>query len=55
MIAPPTFASLQEHVSRLGDIEFWQPYLAEVLERHHLTDAGRQPAAGFNATYPIFL
>ena len=55
MIAPPTFASLQEHVSRLGDIEFWQRYLAEILERHHLTDAGRQPVAGFNATYPIFL
>jgi hygromycin-B 7''-O-kinase len=55
MITPPTFASLQEHVSRLGDIEFWQPYIAEILERHNLTDAGRQPAAGFNATYPIFL
>jgi hygromycin-B 7''-O-kinase len=55
MIAPPTFSSLQEHVSRLGDCEFWQPYLAEILERHHLTDAGRQPVAGFNATYPIFL
>jgi hypothetical protein len=50
MIAPPTFASLQEHVSRLGDIEFWQPYLAEILKRHNLNDAGRQPAAGFNAT-----
>src|SRR4030081_669053 len=55
MIAPPTFTSLQEHVSRLGDLEFWQPYLAEILERHHLTDPGRQPVAGFNATYPIFL
>ena len=55
MITPPKFASLQEHVSRLGDIEFWQPYIAEILERHHLTDAGRQPVAGFNATYPIFL
>jgi aminoglycoside phosphotransferase len=55
MITPPTFASLQEHVSRLGDSEFWQPYIAEILERHHLIDAGRQPAAGFNATYPIFV
>jgi hypothetical protein len=55
MIAPPTFASLQEHVSRLGDIEFWQPYLVEIAERHRLTDAGRHPVAGFNATYPIFL
>jgi aminoglycoside phosphotransferase (APT) family kinase protein len=55
MIPPPTFASLQEHLSRLGDIDFWQPYIAEILERHHLKDLGRQPAAGFNPTYPIFL
>jgi hypothetical protein len=55
MITPPIFASLQEHVSRLGDIEPWQPYIAEILERHHLTDTGRQPAAAFNATYPTFL
>jgi hypothetical protein len=55
MIPPPTFASLQEHLSRLGDIDFWQPYIAEILERHHLKDLGWQTAAGFNPTYPIFL
>jgi len=55
MIPPPTFASLQEHLSRLGDIDFWQPYIAEILERHHLKDLGWQPAAGANPTYPIFL
>jgi hygromycin-B 7''-O-kinase len=55
MIPPPTFTSLQEHVSRLGDVEFWQPYIAEILKRHRLTDAGERPAAGFNPTYPIFL
>jgi aminoglycoside phosphotransferase (APT) family kinase protein len=55
MIAPPTFASIQEHVSRFGDIDFWGPYVAEILERHNLADAGREPVAGFNATYPTFL
>jgi hypothetical protein len=55
MIAPPAFASIEEHVSRLGDIDFWGPYLAEILRRHDLADAGRQPVAGFNATYPTFL
>ena len=55
MAAPPTFASIQEHVSRLGDVDFWWPYVAEILERHDLTDAGREPVAGFNATYPTFL
>ncbi len=55
MTAPPTFASLQEHVSRLGDVSFWWPYVAEILKRHGLADAGREPVAGFNATYPTFL
>jgi len=55
MTAPPAFASLQEHVSRLGDAGFWWPYIAEILERHGLAGAGREPVAGFNATYPTFL
>jgi hygromycin-B 7''-O-kinase len=53
--APPTFASIQEHVARLGDIGFWWPYVGEILGRHDLAGAGREPVAGFNATYPTFL
>jgi hypothetical protein len=49
MAAPPTFAPLQEHDSRLGDVGFWWPYVAEILKRHELADAGREPVAGFNA------
>jgi len=55
LTAPPTFASIEEYVSRRGDVGFWWPYLAEILERHGLADAGREPVAGFNATYPTFL
>ncbi|MDQ5875013.1 MAG: phosphotransferase [Actinomycetota bacterium] len=55
MTAPPTFASIQEHASRLGDVDFWWPYVAAILERHDLTDTGREPVAGFNATNPTFL
>ena len=55
MTAPPTFASIQEFASRLGDVDFWWPYLAEVLERHGLADGGQEPVAGFNPTYPTFL
>lgn len=55
MTAPPTFASIQEHVSRVGDVGFWWPHVAEILGRHDLGDAGREPVAGFNATYPTFL
>jgi len=53
--APPTFASIEEHVSRLGDVGFWSPYVAEILERHDLSDAVWEPVAGFNPTYPTFL
>src|SRR5438552_10191915 len=52
---PPTFAFSQEYRSRLGDVDFWWPYVAEIVKRHGLTGAGREPVAGFNATYPTFL
>jgi hypothetical protein len=32
VIAPPTFASLQDYVSRLGDVAF-PPYIAAILRR----------------------
>jgi len=53
--APPTFASIREYVSRLGDVAFWWPYVTEILERHDLSDARREPVAGLNPTYPAFL
>ncbi len=55
MTAPPAFASIQDYVSRLGDVDFWWPYVAEILKRHGLADAGREPLAGFNPTHPTFL
>lgn len=55
MITPPSFTSLQDHISRLGDTHFWWPYLHEILKRHDLIDAQCEPIAGFNPTYPTFL
>jgi hygromycin-B 7''-O-kinase len=55
MLSAPTFASSREYRSRAGDVDFWWPYLAEVLERHDLADARQEPVAGYNATYPTFL
>ncbi len=55
MIAPPTVASIRQHISRLGDVDFWGPYVTEALERHDLAAAGRPPVAGSNATHPTFL
>lgn len=55
MIPPPKLASIEEHVSRLGDVDFWWPYVSEILKRHDLLDTGLTAVAGFNATYPTFL
>jgi hypothetical protein len=51
----PTFASQSEYVSRITDVEFWQPHVAHILERHGLIDARQELVAGFNASYPTFL
>jgi hygromycin-B 7''-O-kinase len=53
--APPTFASIHEYGTRLGDVTLWGPYVADVLERHGLSEAGIEPVAGFVGTYPTFL
>lgn len=55
LIAPPRFSSIQEHVSHLRDVEFWRPYVSEILERHDLTAAGQELVPGFNTTYPTFI
>ena len=55
MIAPPAFESLQDYVSRLGDVAFWSPYVAAILQRLGLSDAGHEPEAGDNPTWPTFL
>jgi hygromycin-B 7''-O-kinase len=54
-VRPPTFASVQEYTSRHGDLSFWWPYVAEILERHGLADAGRASVAGVGGTYPTFI
>jgi hypothetical protein len=55
MLEPPAIVSIEEHRSRLGDVGYWWPYVAEVLGRHGLADAGRDPVAGYNPTFPTFL
>jgi aminoglycoside phosphotransferase len=55
MLQPPASVSIEEHRSRLGDVDYWWPYVAEVLGRHGLADAGREPVAGYNPTFPTFI
>jgi hypothetical protein len=52
MLEPPAFVSIGEHRSRLGDVGYWWPYVAEVLGRHGLTDSGQNAVAGYNPTSP---
>jgi aminoglycoside phosphotransferase len=55
MLEPPASVTIEEHRSRLGDVGYWWPYVAEVLGRHGLADADREPVAGYNPTFPTFL
>lgn len=55
MNVPPTFTSLQDHISHLGNVIFWRPYINEILKRHNLTNVEQELTAGFNPTYPTFL
>jgi hypothetical protein len=55
VIVRPQFESLQDYVSRLGDVAFWSPYVTGILQRLSLSDAGQEPTAGYNPTWPTFL
>ena len=55
MTTPPTFASDQEYRSRVGDVGFWWPRVADALKRHDLADGDHEPVAGVGGTYPTFL
>lgn len=55
MIAPPEFGSFQEFRARIGDVDFWHPYVSLVLERHNLADSGAELISGYNPTNPTFL
>ncbi|MFB7635589.1 phosphotransferase family protein [Streptomyces sp. NPDC056149] len=36
-------------------MSFWKPYVTAILNRHDMVDAGQEPVAGFNTTYPTFV
>ena len=55
MTEPPTFASLDDYRSRLGDADTWWPSLSEILGRADLLDAGADPVPGYNTTWPTFV
>ena len=52
---PPTFASLQDYISSLEDLDFWSPHLVDILGRLGRSDAGQECVAGYNATWSTFL
>lgn len=52
---PPRFASPREYAARRGDVELWRPWVTEILDRHGLGPARREPVSGGHATWPVFL
>jgi hygromycin-B 7''-O-kinase len=55
---PPPFDSFRDfrdYRARLGDVEFWSPYVTAIRARHGLMDSGADIVAGFNPTYPTFV
>jgi aminoglycoside phosphotransferase (APT) family kinase protein len=55
MIPPPTFSSHQEYILRRTDVNFWRPYVAELLARHDLRCEVRDLVSGVGGTYPTLL
>lgn len=55
MIQAPTFRAVREYGGRLTDVDFWRPYVVEVLDRHGLAEPEPEPVAGFAGTFPAFL
>lgn len=51
------FTSEHEYCAARANIDFWWPYIVEVLQRHHLAGADKREVTkcGFNPTYPVFL
>ena len=53
VITPPTFDSAGAYGARLGDADFWGPYVDAALERSGLPSTAME--SGFSGTYPTFL
>ncbi|HEU5484462.1 MAG TPA: aminoglycoside phosphotransferase family protein [Microlunatus sp.] len=53
MLPPPTFASVDDYGARLGDVEFWRPYVDAALADCGLSAA--EMVSGFEGTYPTLV
>jgi len=57
MLNIPIFASENEYCAHRANIDFWWPYIIEILQRHHIAGSERRAIVkcGDNPTYPVFL
>ncbi|MEZ5859622.1 MAG: aminoglycoside phosphotransferase family protein [Geminicoccaceae bacterium] len=55
MSGRPRFASLRDYVARLDDLDFWQPVVGDILDRHAGAAAGSAIEPGVGSTFPTFL
>lgn len=51
------FTTEDEYCAERANIDFWWPYIVELLQRHNLAGADKREMTecGFNPTYPVFL
>jgi hygromycin-B 7''-O-kinase len=49
------FASQADYVARLGDSEFWWPFVDAILQRHGLGAPAQDLECGVGGTFPTFL
>lgn len=53
MISPPVFESIDAYGSRLGDVDYWRPYVEAALASSGLSDVVE--VSGFEGTYPTLV
>ena len=49
------FQTDEEYYSKKSDILFWNPFIAELLEKNNLQQSLENIKPGFNSTYPVFV
>lgn len=48
------FTSIGDYATRFTNVDYWQPYITSICQRHHLTPY-RQIRAGKAGTHPVFI
>lgn len=50
----PSFASREDYATRFTNVDYWQPYIEDICQRHNMTPY-QQIRAGKAGTHPVFI